>query len=412
MIQNMTSNAFLLGVNYWPRQKAMYWFSDFDADEVRREFEQIASFGLKMVRIFLLWEDWLPENENDISHQASRQLAQVLDIADQFKLKLNITFFTGHMSGPSWVAPWMLKSGENPSFVRQVVTLKGVSDQSYLNLYHDPQLRRAAKRIVEHVVRCFHQHPALGAWNLGNEPGFFSRPESSEAGLDWIQEFSETIKTIDSNHPTTCGIYMDALIENQGLRVDQIFKVLDLAVIHGYPMYADWIDDPLDSNYIPFLAALVQGLTQKPVLVEEFGGCTEALTKPSTIWKWQAYGKAREQFMASEEDFARYIDEVLTKLWQQGALGALIWSYADYHPSLWNKPPCDEAKHERFFGLVRSDGSVKKHADAIKNFSERNLERQSLKRFDLKMSADEYFQNPRQNIQDLYRSYKSLLWIG
>ena len=29
---------FTLGVNYWPRRKAMYWWSNFDAGEVREEF--------------------------------------------------------------------------------------------------------------------------------------------------------------------------------------------------------------------------------------------------------------------------------------------------------------------------------------------------------------------------------------
>ncbi len=31
------TDPFILGVNYWPRKKAMYWWSDFDAGEVREE---------------------------------------------------------------------------------------------------------------------------------------------------------------------------------------------------------------------------------------------------------------------------------------------------------------------------------------------------------------------------------------
>ena len=51
---------FILGVNYWPRRKAMYWWSSFDAQEVRDEFGQIAALGLRIVRIFLLWDDFQP----------------------------------------------------------------------------------------------------------------------------------------------------------------------------------------------------------------------------------------------------------------------------------------------------------------------------------------------------------------
>jgi endo-1,4-beta-mannosidase len=46
--------SFILGVNYWPRKKAMYWWSDFDLDEVQEEFAIIYELGLTLVRIFLL----------------------------------------------------------------------------------------------------------------------------------------------------------------------------------------------------------------------------------------------------------------------------------------------------------------------------------------------------------------------
>jgi hypothetical protein len=34
----MQDQPFTLGVNYWPRRKAMYWWSQFEADEVRAEY--------------------------------------------------------------------------------------------------------------------------------------------------------------------------------------------------------------------------------------------------------------------------------------------------------------------------------------------------------------------------------------
>ena len=34
----MQDQPFTLGVNYWPRTKAMYWWSQVEADEVREEY--------------------------------------------------------------------------------------------------------------------------------------------------------------------------------------------------------------------------------------------------------------------------------------------------------------------------------------------------------------------------------------
>ena len=92
---------FLLGVNYWPRTKAMTWWADFDPDEVREEFAMIREIGLTHVRIFLLWESFQPQPDR-VSETAVADLRTVADIAAASGLMLEPTFFTGHMSGPNW----------------------------------------------------------------------------------------------------------------------------------------------------------------------------------------------------------------------------------------------------------------------------------------------------------------------
>jgi hypothetical protein len=35
------NNSFILGINYWPRRKAMFWWSDYDRAEVQEEFASL-----------------------------------------------------------------------------------------------------------------------------------------------------------------------------------------------------------------------------------------------------------------------------------------------------------------------------------------------------------------------------------
>ena len=74
---------------------------------VGEEFSIIAGLGLQKVRLFLLWEDFQPVPDQ-VSAQALANLAQVADIAADNGLQLDVTFFTGHMSGPNWAPPWPL----------------------------------------------------------------------------------------------------------------------------------------------------------------------------------------------------------------------------------------------------------------------------------------------------------------
>jgi endo-1,4-beta-mannosidase len=401
-------NNFVLGINYWPRRKAMGWWGDFDAGEVEEEFSLINELGLKLVRIFLLWEDWQPEIGR-INQAALNNLERLCGIAEHLDLTLDVTFFTGHMSGSNWAPGWMLRPDQPmPAGVNQVVSGGKVVNCGYANLFEDPTTQEAGLLLLQTVVRYFKDHPAIGLWNLGNEPDLFALPRNARSGRQWVRRFTTAIREIDQVHPVTCGLHVPSLTTDNGLRVNEVFREVDLAVIHGYPMYADWAKGPLDADFVPFLCALVSALCGKPTLAEEFGGPTEAPGRPSTTWEWNAYGRPRRQFVASEEEFAIFIEQSLLKLAETGALGAVLWCFADYIPALYDRPPCDEARHERFFGMVRPDGSLKPHAQVIQRFArQRPVVQPGRRGVNLDVSPEDYYQNPLYQIQRLYKAYRA-----
>ncbi len=397
---------FRLGVNYWPRRKAMYWWQDFDAGEVREEFAVIREIGLEVVRLFLLWEDWQPAPDV-VDPAALNHFGQVCDIASSQGLRLNVTFFTGHMSGPSWTPAWMLQPGQPmPPRIWQVVSGGRVVDCGYRNPFTDPLVLRAAELQLSTVVSRFREHPAIEVWNLGNEPDIFAWPDDAAGGRAWTRRMTALIREIDPNHPVTCGLHVASLLEDNGLRIHDVFGEVDIPVMHGYPMYADWSNGPLDSDFVPFLCALTTALCGKPSLMEEFGGCTAAPGQASFVHEWSRYGTPFRQFMASEEDLAGYIEAVLPKLVEVGALGAMIWCYADYIPELYDRPPCDQAWHERFFGLVRPDGSLKPHAEVIRRFAAtRPVVQPARRQVTLDMTPEAYYQAPKHHAVRLYRAF-------
>ncbi len=405
------SQPFTLGVNYWPRHKAMYWWSQFEAGEVRDEFALIASLGLQVVRLFLLWDDFQPAPDV-VDQTCLENLGKVCDIAAENGLKLDVTFFTGHMSGPNWAPGWLL-GGPRPvrrqKWLRQVVSGGKPTRRGYRNPYHDPMALAAQKLQLQTVVGAYKDHSAMWMWNLGNEPDLFDWPQSPEAGREWVKEMVAAIRGLDSRHPVTCGLHAASLNEHNNLRIDHVYGETDVAVMHSYPMYTSLARHPLDPDFVPFTCALTAALCGKPVLMEEFGGCTAPPGEPSQTWKWRAYGRPRTQFMASEEDLAEYLRQSLPRLVEVGAQGALVWCFADYAPELWDRPPCDQSRHERFFGLVRPDGSLKPHAQVLKQFAATHSVIQPIPEFArLAVNPDEFYDTataPDVRLPDLYQAY-------
>jgi endo-1,4-beta-mannosidase len=399
------NQPFMLGVNYWPRKKAMYWWSNFDAGEVREEFSIIHELGLTLVRIFLLWDDF-QHAPGDVSASSLCNLVTVCDIAASLNLKLDVTFFTGHMSGSNWAPGWMLR-GEKSQYNRQVVSAGGIVESGYLNPYSDEMVIEAERLQLRRVVQLLKEHPAIWCWNLGNEPDLFAWPSSDLVGEKWVSDMVGIIHEIDSIHPVTCGLHVASLLYNNGLRLDQIFSKTDFSVMHSYPMYfLGLARSPLDTDYVPFTCALTTALSGKPVLMEEFGGCTAPPGKDSFEWEWIGYGQETKQFMASEEALAEYYAVVLSKLVDVGVIGALAWCFADYHSSLWDRPPCSESWHERYFGLVRPDGSLKPHAKAIRDFAATNpLVKPANKVITLPYTSSEYYENTLEKILTLYQQW-------
>jgi len=402
-------DPFLLGVNYWPRRKAMYWWSDFDAGEVAEEFDVIADVGMKVVRVFLLWDDWQP-TPGDVPIQRLRDLETVARLAAARGLGLDVTFFTGHMSGPNWAPGWLLNGDDGlyPSpHVNQVVSGGQVTSRGYRNPFHDLVALGAARTLVKEVVGMLHDHEGIWMWNLGNEPDLFAHPRSDHEGRRWVRDLTSLINGLDPVHPVTCGLHVASLLERNNLRVDQVFAETDRAVMHGYPMYIPWADSALDPDFVPFLCALTTALSGKPCLAEEWGGCT--VPGESVVWEWDSYGGARRlQFMAGEEDFAAYVEQVLPRLVEVGSPASLFWCFADYAENLWDRPPCEEAgaKHERHFGLVRPDGSLKPHAEVIRRFAQTQpLVQEATRTVKLDGTPDDYYTDPERHARRLYQEF-------
>jgi endo-1,4-beta-mannosidase len=54
---------------------------------------------------------------------------------------------------------------------------------------------------------------------------------------------------------------------------------------------------------------------------------------------------------------------------EAGAIGALIWCFSDYDPSMYSELPFDTLVHERYFGIFDAGGRLKATGEALREFA-------------------------------------------
>jgi endo-1,4-beta-mannosidase len=339
-------SRFLLGINYWPRSSAMYAWERFDLAEIREDMARIKSLGLDVVRFFLLWERFQPHPDT-VDERALQRFESVMETIHGAGLQAMPTLFCGHMSGVNWLPAWTLDPNTPHGRFRTVSDGK-ISPYGIGDFYADPHLLRAQTLFAHRIAERVRDHPALYAWDLGNEFSNLREPATPQDAAAWSVRLTETLIE-HSNVGATGGLHGEDLERDRHIRPSSIAKPWSFATMHGYPVYSAFARDRTDPNVVPFLMQVAQSCSGKRVLFSELGNPQCA---PGS-------DRAGDFACLDEHEMAKYAYAAIDRLHKRGALGAFWWCWADYAPSLGDVPPCDEAAHEMRFGIVRADGSLK-----------------------------------------------------
>jgi endo-1,4-beta-mannosidase len=384
--------SFELGINYWPRRRAMYMWREFDVAEVRDEMAHIAELGFDTVRLFTLLEDFLPQPET-VDHTRVDMLVGVARIAGEAGLSIVPTLIVLNMSGRIWWPAWLLDACGQPA-----------------DLFADPVALRSQELLVATCARALAGGTALRAFDIANEIDGALRPTSRAAGRHWVARLAAAIRTAAPDTPVRIGAHLPSLTTQNHLRIDDLAGLLDEDVMHAYPLYSETARSFLDPELVPFSCALTAGLSasgRRP-LMQEFGLCTAPSGIAGHTFTDDFLGQPRAQYLASEEEAALYYDAVLDGLVDSGAAGAYAWCYADYDARLFTRPPLDTAVRERTFGLVRADGTEKPAAAVFRRLRKRRdaggLMPAAIPSV-LDVSADTYYRDPALHFERLYASW-------
>ena len=347
-----TPGTFLVGSNYLGSHAGTAMWSDWQPDVVAQDFKRFADAGLQLIRVFPMWPDFqplsvlhdmegpveyrhgeepLPDDEAGqagVSREAMAHFAELADIAHQNGLKLLVALMNGWMSGRQFVPPVL--EGRNPLTSSMALMWE--------------------TRFVRHFVRTFRNHPAITAWDPGNECNCMGKADRHQAWV-WTSTIANAIRAEDQVHPIVSGMHGLTPAFEGPWRIQDQGEITDVLITHPYPYFTPYCDQDPVNTIRPLLHSAAESRMHSDI-----GG------KPCLVEEINVLGP----FFATERIAADFIRTVLFSAWAHDCHGVLWWCGVDF--SHLSHAPYDWWAFERELGLFRRDGTPRPVLNELKRF--------------------------------------------
>ena len=323
----------------------------FDVDEIGEDMARIKALGLDVVRFFLIWEAFQPD-PGHMNDTTLRRFDALMERIAAAGLQAMPTLFCGHMSGVNWLPGWTLERDTTSGRFR---TISGGSivDRSIGDFYANPELLRAQVYFARRVGERLRDHPALFAWDLGNEFSNLRTPAATRRRV--MERTSERNAARSLRRRHTGGMHGEDLEQDRNLRPSSMARPVDL------------------SDH-----ARLFGLQQVRARSPRSRRRTVSLPSCTVVqWKTGALQRVRQSGCPPGSN---RVDGLLVSTkprWPSTVGASSIACTRAAHsgrfggagpttiPRSRELPPFDKAPHELRFGIVRSDGSLKPVAQML-----------------------------------------------
>ena len=274
-------SQFLVGCNYWSSEAGIRMWRQWSEEAVDRDFAVLKAHGANTLRVFPLWEDFQPvkwacgiEGRHEELVMASSEeplpetgtahcgldpvmlerFRRLADLAEKHGLKLIVALLTGWMSGAL--------------FVPQALQDK--------NLFTDPEALWLETLFLRGFVTALKDHPAILAWEPGNECNCLSPQVEAVVSWNWLNLVTGTIRQSDPSRPVFAGMHGCRNGRQAPWSLGVLGELTDALTTHPYPAFTPHCGksalNTVPAIYHPTAESLYYGGGgRRPAFIEEIG---------------------------------------------------------------------------------------------------------------------------------------------
>ena len=239
----LESGKLEIGLNYWASENATRMWKHWNAECMEKDLKVLEEYGIGLLRVFPLWSDFqpirllqygssrqtvidrevclgeeelpLPDTEigrAGLDETMLKRFREFCDLAQRHHIKLIVAIMTIHMTGRHFVPPAM----ENR------------------DIFSDPFALKWEMKSYDCFVRTMKDHPAIAAWETGNEMNYTGPVKNADHAWVWTKMMHDIIRLADPTRPIM-GVMAEGLnpMKSNWLIADQ-GELADFASVHRY----------------------------------------------------------------------------------------------------------------------------------------------------------------------------------
>ena len=334
-----------VAVDYQPSGSGPFLWQAFDANAVAADLAAIGRAGFRVVRVGLDWDSFMPDARG-VDRRRVGELDVLLRSAARNGLQvIPVLFVQAH--GDCVLLPARTVLRRHPRRGVRVLSEGVVESGGPRDVWTDTLMLDLADRWLRHMISAFSGHPAILAWDLGDDPASVVRPRRIADLAAWVRLMAGPLRAGGDRVHITLGA--GDIRQGRGVRLAVVAAQVDRTDVAVRPGQFRDLGLP-DASALRFVGELAQALTG-----DAGTPLGLAVTTPSPGEDTEGTG---------EVDAADVAAELAERCVESGLAGLRAGAWTDLVPRLAGRAPFDRGGWLLRCGLVRTDGSAKPALEA------------------------------------------------
>ena len=329
-----------VGLDYQPSGSGPFLWQAFDAATVSADLAAISRAGFGLVRVGLAWDSFMPDARG-VDRRRLGEFDTLLRTAMRHHL-LVIPVLFAQAHGDCVLLPSRTVLRRRPRQGVRVLSEGSVEPGGPRDLWTDPLMLELAHRWLREMIAGFSGHPAIFAWDLGDDPAAVVRPRRIADLAAWVRLMAGPLREQGDRVQLTLGA--DDICQARGVRLASLAAHLDHIDVAVRPAQLRWLGLTAVSA-VRFLAELAQALTGEAATPL---GLAVATTSP---------GEDTEGI--DDREAGAFATQLMERRAESGLAGLRARWWSDLQPRLGERAPFDRNGWLLRSGLVSVDGSEK-----------------------------------------------------